>query len=108
VEARSLKIDTGLLSTLIKFWRPETHIFHLNFGEMTVTLGVISQIFFLILLKIINKVYSNENIFLGCAYLWGLSMINEPVTEYTNEDFSDYIRHLLGHDNILAFCKDDK
>jgi Plant mobile domain len=41
VEACNLKIDIGLLSAFIEFWRPETHTFHLNFGEITVILKVI-------------------------------------------------------------------
>jgi Plant mobile domain len=44
VEARNLKIDTGLLSALIEFWRPKTYTFHLNFSEMTVTLEVNTKI----------------------------------------------------------------
>jgi Plant mobile domain len=43
-EACNLKIDTGLLSVLIVFWRPETQTFHFNFGEMTVTLEINTKI----------------------------------------------------------------
>jgi Plant mobile domain len=48
-DARNLKIDMDLLSSLIKFWRPETHTFHFNFCEMTVTLEVNSQILLILL-----------------------------------------------------------
>jgi Plant mobile domain len=51
MDACNLMIDTGLLSALIEFWRPITHTFHFNFGEMIVTLKVSSQILFLILLQ---------------------------------------------------------
>jgi Plant mobile domain len=50
-EAYNLKIDTSLLSALIEFYRPETHTFYFNFGEMIVTLEINSQILFLILLQ---------------------------------------------------------
>jgi Plant mobile domain len=50
LEARNFKIDTGFFSVLIEFWRPETHTFHFNFGAMTVTLEVNSQILLILLL----------------------------------------------------------
>jgi hypothetical protein len=32
------RIDEALLTGLVDRWRPETHTFHLPFGEMTLTL----------------------------------------------------------------------
>jgi hypothetical protein len=48
-EVRNLKIDMGLLSVLIEFWRSETHKFHFNFGEMIMNLKVNSQILLILL-----------------------------------------------------------
>ncbi|XP_078156050.1 serine/threonine-protein phosphatase 7 long form homolog [Carex rostrata] len=53
------KIDAALIHGLVVRWRPETHTFHLPFGEMTVTLEDVS-----------------------C--LWGLPITGVPVTGSTD------------------------
>ena len=35
--APSREIDHGLITALVKRWRPETHMFHLPHGEMSIT-----------------------------------------------------------------------
>lgn len=63
--------DGGLCAGLIERWRPETHTFHMPFGEMTVTLQDVS-----------------------C--LWGLSITGEPVTGVEYGDFRGLCMELLG------------
>jgi hypothetical protein len=38
------RIDEALLTGLVDRWRPETHTFHLPFGEMTVTLKDVAML----------------------------------------------------------------
>jgi hypothetical protein len=37
-------MDEALLTGLVDRWRPETHTFHLSFGEMTVTLKNVAML----------------------------------------------------------------
>ncbi|RVX10607.1 Serine/threonine-protein phosphatase 7 long form-like [Vitis vinifera] len=39
-----ITLDWGLITSLVERWRPETHIFHLPIGEMTITLQDIAVI----------------------------------------------------------------
>ncbi|KAK4726575.1 hypothetical protein R3W88_031492 [Solanum pinnatisectum] len=37
--------DRALVTTMIECWRPETHCFHLPFGEVTITLHDVEVLF---------------------------------------------------------------
>ena len=66
--------NSSLIAGLVERWRPETHTFHMPFGEMTVTLQDVSA-------------------------LWGLPIRGIPVGGVSDSrDFAHDIDHYLGAD----------
>nr|KYP41967.1 Serine/threonine protein phosphatase 7 long form isogeny [Cajanus cajan] len=64
-------VDNHLISALVKRWRPETHTFHMPFGECTITL---------------------EDV----AILLGLKISGAPITGYATMDWGAIVQRLLG------------
>ena len=65
-------INASLIAGLVERWRPETHTFHMPFGEMTVTLQDVSS-------------------------LWGLAISGTPVSGVSDSTrFGAQIEELLG------------
>ena len=62
-----------MITTLVEWWRPETHMFHLPHGEMGITLQDIEV-------------------------MLGISVDGLPVTGRTNYDWSLLCQELLGHE----------
>ncbi|XP_057432517.1 serine/threonine-protein phosphatase 7 long form homolog [Lotus japonicus] len=69
--AGSLKLDKVLISAMVERWRPETHTFHMPFGECTITLQDV-------------------------AVHLGLPIDGNPVTGVTWCDWSELVEDLLG------------
>uniref|UniRef100_A0A3Q7GJK0 Aminotransferase-like plant mobile domain-containing protein n=1 Tax=Solanum lycopersicum TaxID=4081 RepID=A0A3Q7GJK0_SOLLC len=40
-----MQYDRALVTTMVEHWRPETHCFHLPFGEVTITLQDVQVLF---------------------------------------------------------------
>ncbi|XP_020236263.1 protein MAIN-LIKE 2 [Cajanus cajan] len=64
-------VDNHLISALVERWRPETHMFHMPFGECTITL---------------------EDV----AILLGLKISGAPITGYASMDWGALVQRLLG------------
>nr|KYP69594.1 Serine/threonine protein phosphatase 7 long form isogeny [Cajanus cajan] len=64
-------VDNHLISALVERWRPETHTFHMPFGECTITL---------------------EDV----AMLLGLKISGAPITGYATMDWAALVQRLLG------------
>ncbi|KAL9678020.1 hypothetical protein QQ045_015858 [Rhodiola kirilowii] len=66
-----VKADPSLLTAVVERWRPETHTFHFNDGEVTITLQDVSL-------------------------LTGLPVDGEPVTDKSQMNFEEVSVRLLG------------
>ncbi|KAK9070377.1 hypothetical protein SSX86_010779 [Deinandra increscens subsp. villosa] len=81
------KIDQHLLTTLVERWRPETHTFHLSFGEVTVTLQDVQMLWGLPLgnqvISCTNHRWEAPEKQERCQRLLGLSLRGVDITNNT-------------------------
>ena len=78
-----MQVDPKLITALTERWRPETHTFHLPFGEVTVTLQDVS-----------------------C--LWGLPIYGSPVTGHSDLGALEWVSDLLGDVPVTAWKQKKK
>ena len=78
-----MEVDHALIMALVERWHPETHTFHLPYGEMGITLQDIKV-------------------------MLGIPVDGLPVTRRTNLKWNEMCRDLLGHEPPLVILNSNK